>query len=306
MSVADEQKGGPPPWINPAMQQEIQWRDRDIVISVPIKSGTTWMMNIVYQLLQGGDPDFEDIYGEVPWIEFVTHKGMTLADLEARIGAMPTDIPRAFKTHAAPPDLPYHPPASDVDVRYIVVCRNPEEALVSVKPFIEKHADELFEYWGMPKGALTRSDFPTFYREVIDGGGFNAALFAFIQAWWPLRHNPNVLMLHFADMKRDHEGSIRKVADFLGIAPTDDRWPTVLEYTSFPWMKAHDIKFDGTTMGAVQVLQPGAMVRRGVAGGARDDGMTEAIAEHLREKGRAVCPDEAARTWLYEGGPLPG
>ncbi len=144
MSVA-EGKGGPPPWINPALQQEIRWRDRDIVISVPTKSGTTWMMNIVYQLLQGGDPDFEDIYGEVPWIEFVTHKGMTSADLEARISAMPHHIPRAFKSHAAPPLLPYYPPDSDLDVRYIVVCRNPEEALVSVKPFIEKHADELLD-----------------------------------------------------------------------------------------------------------------------------------------------------------------
>ena len=298
-----EQPGGLPPWINPAMQQEISWRDRDIVISVPIKSGTTWMMNIVYQLLQGGDPDFEDVYAEVPWIEFVTHKEMTAADLEARISAMPADLPRAFKTHAAPPAVPYHAPGSDVDVRYIVVCRNPEEALVSVKPFIEKHADELFEYWEAPKGNLTRPDFPTFYREVIDTMGFNAALFAFIQAWWPLRHNANVLMLHFADMKRDHEGSIRKVAEFIGATPTDEQWPAVLEYTSFPWMKAHDIKFDGTTMGKVPVLKPGAMVRRGVTGKARDEGMTEELATHLREKGRAICADEAAMRWLYEGGP---
>ena len=35
-------KGGPPPWIDPAMQQQIKWRDKDILISVPVKSGTTW------------------------------------------------------------------------------------------------------------------------------------------------------------------------------------------------------------------------------------------------------------------------
>ena len=30
-----------PPWIQPQIQQEIKWRDGDIVISVPVKSGTT-------------------------------------------------------------------------------------------------------------------------------------------------------------------------------------------------------------------------------------------------------------------------
>ena len=34
------------PWVNPEIQQRIAWRDRDIVISVPLKTGTTWTMNI--------------------------------------------------------------------------------------------------------------------------------------------------------------------------------------------------------------------------------------------------------------------
>ena len=27
-----EKKGGPPPWINPEMQQHVTWRDQDIVM----------------------------------------------------------------------------------------------------------------------------------------------------------------------------------------------------------------------------------------------------------------------------------
>ena len=65
------QKGGPPPWISPQIQQEIAPRDGDIWISVPAKSGTNWMMNIVYQLLTGGDDGFDSIYSVVPWPEFV-------------------------------------------------------------------------------------------------------------------------------------------------------------------------------------------------------------------------------------------
>ena len=100
-------KGGPPPWIDPKMQQRIEWRDKDILISVPIKSGTTWTMNIVHQLLTGGDPDFEDIYAEVPWIEILQRPGQPAQEMLDRVAAMAHDRPRALKTHSAPPTLPY-------------------------------------------------------------------------------------------------------------------------------------------------------------------------------------------------------
>ena len=96
------QARGLPPWIQPDMQRRIAWRDGDIVIAVPPKSGTTWTMNIVHQLLSGGDPDFADIYGEVPWIEFVTRPGMPVEELLERLESMPADRRRAFKTHSQP------------------------------------------------------------------------------------------------------------------------------------------------------------------------------------------------------------
>lgn len=302
---APSHKGGPPPWIAPEMQQQIEWRDKDILISVPIKSGTTWTMNIVYQLLTGGDPNFEDIYAEVPWIEILTRPGMPVQELLDRVGRMPLERPRAFKTHAAPPVLPYVEPGGDKDVRYIVVLRNPEEALVSIKPFLEHHTDEWYELWQAPKGAMTRPDFPAFYHEVLDPMGMNAALFGFLQSWWPLRNRPNVLFLHFTNMKRDHEGSIRRIADFIGVRPTDEEWRAITEYTSFPWMKQHGAKFDASTATDVPVLRPGSMVRKGEVGAAREDGMTRAISEHLRGIGNQICTDHRSLQWFYEGGALP-
>jgi hypothetical protein len=303
MNRATEQ-GGPPPWINPEMQREIAWRDRDILISVPVKSGTTWTMNIVYQLLTGGDPDFEDIYAEVPWIELVKRPDMPVQELVDDVATMSAERPRAFKSHSAPPALPYVEAGSDKDVRYVVVFRNPEEALVSMKPFIEKHSDQWLEFWETPREALVRPDFPAFYHEVIDAMGMNAALFDFLQSWWPLRNEPNVLFIHFTDMKRDHEASLRKIADFIEVEPTEPQWRAINEYTSFPWMKRHGHKFDGNRAADIPVLEPGAMVRKGRAGAAREDGMTEAISEHLERLGREICGDAAARQWFYEGGPL--
>lgn len=293
-----------PTWIEPEIQQKIEWRDGDVVISVPLKSGTTWTMNIVHQLLTGGTADFRDIYEEVPWIEFLGYPGQPHQAVLDRVSAMPA-ARRAFKTHSAPPDVPFKSVSSDRDVKYIVVFRNPEEALVSARPFLEKHSDEWFDLWEMPREAMCRPDFPSFYSEVIDGYGMQGAFFGFLAAWWPLRNEPNVLFMHFSDMKRDHEASIRKIAKFLGTEPSDNQWSAILEYTSFPWMKQHENKFEARTIGKFRILKSGAMIRKGEVGKAKSDGMTDDISRHLREVGGQICPDTAAVNWLYKGGELP-
>ncbi len=296
------ERRSPVPWIQPGMQQGIDWRDGDIVISVPAKSGTTWAMNIVYQLIHGGKPDFDSIYKEVPWIEFLESPADTPEDVYARLAAMPHDRPRAFKTHSAPPAVPFFRAGSGKNIKYLVIGRNPEEAFVSFKPFLEEHSDAWYELWGVPRAALTRPDFRSFYNEVASPNGMQGMFFGFLAAWWPLRHEPNVLFLHFADMKKDHEGSVRRIADFLGVTPAADRWPAILQYTGFPWMKANERKFEAGSHLRVQPLNSGAMIRKGQLGAAREDGMTDEIAAHLRVVGQAICPDEQAVDWLYRGG----
>ncbi len=276
-----------------------------MVISVPIKSGTTWTMNIVHQLLTGGTDDFRDVYEEVPWIEFLAFPGQPQEVVVERVAAMPPDKRRAFKTHSPPPTVPFQGAGSNSDVKYIVVMRNPEEALVSFRPFLNKHSDAWYELWGMPREALCRPDFPSFYSDVIDANGMQGAIFGFLAAWWSLRNEPNVLFLHFSDMKSDHQGSIRKIAEFIGEELTEEQWANVLEFTSFPWMKANEGKFEACTASEIPILNSGAMIRKGVVGEARMDGMTEKIARHLREVGSQICPDSAAIRWVYEGGTLP-
>ena len=88
-------------------------------------------------------------------------------------------------------------------MKYVVVARNPEESLVSFKLFLDQHTDAFYDLWKVPRAAMTRPDFPTFYREVVDPRGIAGMFFGFIASWWPLRHEKNVLFMHFADMKRD-------------------------------------------------------------------------------------------------------
>lgn len=293
-----------PPWICPEIQEQIRWRDQDIVISVPAKSGTTWTMNIVFQLLNGGTSDFKAVYDEVPWIEFLSRPGQPIQEVLDRVEAMPVSKPRAFKTHSAPPALPFIRPESGKQLRYIVIGRNPEEALVSFKPFLEQHTDAWFELWGVPKAALTRSTFAEFYRDIIIEGGMQGMFAGFIAGWWPLRHETNVLFLHFSDLKKDHEASLRKIGDFLEISSTEKQWQDIIKYTGFDWMKAHSDKFETLHTAEVQVLNSGAMIRKGKLGAAREDGMTDEISAHFRAACAEICPDRTALDWLYHGGPI--
>ncbi len=294
---------GGPGWINPTVQTKIAWRDGDVVISVPMKSGTTWTMNIVHQLREKGDRGFEEIYDEVKWIETMKTPESTVEEMVKDIDDMPENRPRAFKTHASPPMLPLKE-----SVKYIVVFRNPEEAVVSMKSFTQKHSPDFLTFWGMPPEAFQWPNFETYYNAFVRDGkiGVDKMIFGFAAEWWKLRNKPNVLMLHYKEMVSDHEGNIKKISDFLGYGPyTAEEWGTILELTSFQWMKNHETRFEANNVWPIPVLQKGAMMRQGSFGLARKEGMTEEMANDLAERGRKICTDPKAFDYLYNGGELP-
>ena len=293
----------PVPWLTFEVQRALQWRAGDLVISVAAKSGTNWMMNIVHQLRSGGEDEFSDIYHVVPWLELVPRPGATTAGLVAALDAMPAEQRRVFKTHSGPPLLPYQAPGTGPEVKYIVVGRNPEEALVSLKPFFERHRAEWFALWGMEAGPPLPT-FELFYQHVIEPMGSALRPFEHLAGWWPHRNQANVLVLHFSDLLHDLDGSMRKVAAFTGFEPSAEQWPGVVERCSFAWMKANQLKFELPEVAAVPVLESGSLIRRGKIGEARDEGMTPELAERVAEAGRSILPDDALR-WLYEGGELP-
>ena len=310
MTTENAPADGPPPggapWVDFELQQQVPWRDGDVICSVPAKSGTTWTMNIVHQLRSGGDPDFKDIYIDVPWLEFVESPTDTREARLERFRAMATSRRRVFKTHAAPPLIPYVEPGPNVpDVKYVVVVRNPEESIVSLKPFIEGHSQAFFDHWKFPKGDMTRPTFTAFYRDVLVNMPMGDMFFGFLANWWPLRHRPNVRVFHFSDLKHEPERVIRAIADFLGFSPTKEQWPNILEYCSFDWMKKHQEKFELRHLLGFPMLDSGVMVRKGAVGAAAEDGMTEEISRELRARGAEIIKDPRLLEWFYRGGPRP-
>jgi aryl sulfotransferase len=60
-----------------------------------------------------------------------------------------------------------------------------------------------------------------------------------IRSWWAIRDLPNVMLLHFNELKADMPGTMRRIAAFLEIPIDEGKWRAMIEHCSFDYMKAH-------------------------------------------------------------------
>ncbi len=216
-------------------------RDGDIVIATSYKAGTTWTQGIVANLLF---PD--QAFPQPPW-QMSHWLDMRVMPLEDVIAALEAQSHRRFiKTHLALDGLLYYP-----QLRYIFVSRDGRDVFMSLWNHYRDYTDETYsrlnETPGRVGGEIPRSpdDLHDFWRNWCTRGWFDWerdgwpfwSHLGVTQSWWNYRHLPNVLVLHFADMKRDLAGSVGRVADFLGIEVTPERLGQVVEAVSFESMK---------------------------------------------------------------------
>ena len=195
-------------------------RPTDVVIAPFAKCGTTWLQQMVHSLRTGGDLDFDDISRVVPWIE-------TAYDLGIDLDAPQRAEPRAFKSHLAWDAAP-------LGARSIVAVRDPRDALVSAYRF--------FEGWFFEPGSI---DVETIGRaRFLDDRDY----YRHLTSWWEHRDDPDVLLLAYEHMKQDHEGTVRRVAEFIGVDADDARIAVACEEASLATMQAHADRYDDLLM----------------------------------------------------------
>src|SRR3546814_8448767 len=155
-----------------------------------------------------------------PWLDLrVPLKEVKLAEVEKQTHR------RLLKTHLPVDALVFSPKA-----KYVYIGRDGRDVAWSmdnhhananhlwyealndtpgrVGPPIEPPPDSVRQYF---HDWLTRDGFPfwPFWENV--------------RSWWAIRHLPNVLLLHFADLKKDMPGEMRRVAAFLDIEIDESR-----------------------------------------------------------------------------------
>jgi aryl sulfotransferase len=224
------------------------FRPDDIVISTPAKCGTTWTQ-MICALLIFQTPDFEPSLDLIsPWLDMQTRSvDAVVADLEAQTHR------RFIKTHTPLDGLPY-----DERVTYICVGRDPRDVALSwdhhvsntdlVKLFTARDSavgnDDLGDFFvdGIPERPESEAD--RFWHFVDDEHPIEewtnlASTLHHLQTFWDVRDRPNVVMLHYDDLRRDLEGQMRALAARLAIDVPEDRWPTLVEAAGFESMKSN-------------------------------------------------------------------
>ena len=232
----------------------------DVIISPFGKSGTTWLQQMFHTLRTRGDEDYDDISRVVPWIETSPALGIDLnAPQKAR--------PRGFKSHMSWDAIPK-------GGRYIVSIRDPRDAAVSMYKFMEG--------WFLEPGSVSAEEFTraNFMRDPAN------SYWGHLASWWSHRDDDNVLLLSYEGMKADHEGTIRRVAEFCGIELDDELLELTLNNSSLDYMLANKNKFDDLLMRELSErmadLPPGsdsAKVREGKVGGHATELGADVLAE---------------------------
>ncbi len=220
--------------MNSTVWNNFKFRDDDIVIATYGKSGTTWMQQIVSQLVFDGAEGL-DISHASPWVDLRIMPPEAIAGLE--------HVPhrRFVKTHLPVDALVFSPKA-----KYIYIGRDGRDALWSMY----NHHANANENWygalnntpglvGPPIGPPTDS-VHDYYKQWMEGDGYPFwSYWDNLRSWWAVRNLPNVMIIHFNDMKEDLAGSIRKIAKFLGIKPDAETLAKIVEHCSFDYMKEH-------------------------------------------------------------------
>lgn len=276
---------------------DFRYRPDDVVISTYPKAGTTWVMQIVCQLIFGGDAERE-VDAAAPWLELrVPPWEAKRAMLEAQTHR------RCVKTH-----LPLDALVFSSAAKYIHVGRDGRDVVWSMHNHQARRNDLLDEFLlnapgrvhppvGRPPESIRR-----YFLDWLEGDGHPFWSFWEHEAtWWATRHLPNVLFLHFEDLRRDLPGSIRKVAEFLDMTVAPEMFERIVTLCGFEHMKSHAEKY--APLGG-KLWEGGAatFIHKGTNGRWRNE-LTDDDCRRYETSAIERLGSECAR-WLASGGPI--
>lgn len=214
---------------------DFKFRDDDIVISTYAKSGTTWVQQIVSQLIFNGEEGLP-VADMSPWMDLrVPPKDVKLPEVEKQSHR------RFLKTHLPVDALVYSPRA-----KYIYIGRDGRDVVWSMY----NHHTNANQFWYEalndtpgrvgPPIEPPPDDIRTYFDDWMSRDGHPFWPFwENVRSWWEIRDLPNLLMIHFERLKADMPGEIRRIAEFIGTPIDESRWEAILEHCSFDYMKAN-------------------------------------------------------------------
>jgi aryl sulfotransferase len=191
------------------------------------------MQQIVSQMIFLGKPDI-NVAEMSPWVDLrVPPKEVKLPAIEAQTHR------RFLKTHLPVDALNFSPKA-----KYLYIARDGRDVVWS----LFNHWSTANQGWyaalnetpGLVGDPIPRppEDVLTFWKQWLENDG--EPFWSFwenIKTLWAIKDLPNVMFIHFNDLKADMEGEMKNMAKFLEIDIPEDKWPTIVEHCTFTYMK---------------------------------------------------------------------
>jgi aryl sulfotransferase len=279
-------------------------RPGDVIVTTSYKCGTTWTLGLLYRMLalkEDVPPPAMDYWIDARMFPVVLEEQLAeLAALRHR---------RILKSHLAADGLPIWP-----EVRYVVVGRDPRDVFMSLVNHYDQFTDEAYAAFNETPGRagepLPRydGDIHALWRNWITRGSFEWESEGYpwwgnmhhIATWWPLRTQPNVLFVHYADLKADLPAQTARIAEFAGFDLTTDELQAVVTASSLEAMRDQAVAAGDPLAG---MFRDGArgFFYKGTNERWRSVLTDEELALYDAAKARVLTP--ACATWLEQGGP---
>jgi aryl sulfotransferase len=281
--------------IDSTMWNDIQFRADDIIIATYAKAGTTWVQQIISQLIFQGQEDLP-VAEMSPWVDLrIPPKEIKLPEIEAQTHR------RFLKTH-----LPVDALVFSSKAKYLYIGRDGRDVMWSM---YNHHANANAMWYDAlnntpgrvgPEIGKPPATAAEYFEHWLDNDG--APFWPFwenIRSWWAIRDLPNVKLIHFGDLKRDLSGQIEAIAAFLDIPVPPNMMDDIVQHCTFDYMKANanaSVPLGGAFWdGGAQTF-----IHKGTNGRWKDDLSAEVSDRYMaraRQELGAECAD-----WLMGGG----
>jgi aryl sulfotransferase len=207
-------------------------RDDDIFVTTAYKAGTTWTQRILAALIFGPVPLHADLTSISPWID-----ARWMGPVAAMLDNVDAQRHRRFiKSHLAADGLRFFPQS-----KYIVVGRDTRDVFMSLFNHYSAYNDVMYRLANdadrpgpelplcppSPRDLWPRWIGEGWFEWERDGWPFWSH-HHHLSTWWEVRDLPNVLFVHFGDLKGNPEAEMRRIATFCDITVEEDDWPAIV------------------------------------------------------------------------------